>query len=64
MQMKTFRTASVLAALQVAFVGRVGGQLLVAAHAAPAWMPPFAQWQSGLLPYPLLVVAQIGIIIL
>jgi hypothetical protein len=36
---------------------RVIGQLIVY-FTAPKWLPPMAQWQSGLVPYPLLVVVQ------
>ena len=36
---------------------RVAGQILVALR-APRWLPPMEQWQSGLLPYPLLVLGQ------
>jgi uncharacterized protein len=41
----------------VLLTGRVIGQLVVAGW-APAWLPPMGQWQSGLLPYPVLVVGQ------
>ena len=44
------------------FIGRVVGQLLVASDLAP-WLPPMKEWQSGLLPYPLLVFFQIVIIL-
>src|SRR5262249_39068835 len=37
--------------------GRVAGQLLVWTR-APGWLPPMAQWQSGLLPYPVLLAGQ------
>ena len=37
--------------------GRVLGQLVVARF-APRWLPPFEQWQSGLLPYPALLAGQ------
>lgn len=37
--------------------GRVVGQLVVVFF-APRWLPPMEQWQSGLLPYPLLVLGQ------
>jgi uncharacterized protein len=37
---------------------RVAGQLIVAWR-APRWLPPMEQWQSGLLPYPVLVLGQI-----
>src|SRR5215831_6452950 len=36
---------------------RVIGQLVVATT-APRWLPPMEQWQSGLLPYPVLVACQ------
>ena len=37
--------------------GRVVGQVVVARF-APRWLPPFDQWQSGLLPYPALLAGQ------
>ncbi|MDY6949797.1 MAG: hypothetical protein SXG53_29335 [Pseudomonadota bacterium] len=40
-------------------VGQVEALLL-----APAWLPPMHDWYSGLLPYPLLLPAQIGILML
>ena len=43
--------------LTVLLVGRVAGQLIVAGW-APRWLPPMEQWQSGLLPYPVLVAGQ------
>lgn len=61
--MKHRRTLFILIALQIAFVSRVVGQLLVANNLAP-WLPRFEQWQSGLLPYPVLVVSQFAIIAL
>ena len=57
------RTAVVLAALALAFLGRVVGQVLVVAF-APSWLPPNAEWYSGLLPYPLLLPSQIAILAL
>ena len=36
---------------------RVVGQLVVARF-TPRWLPPFEQWQSGLLPYPALLAGQ------
>jgi hypothetical protein len=36
---------------------RVLGQLIVARW-APRWLPPMHQWQSGLVPYPLLLFGQ------
>ena len=43
--------------LTVLLVGRVVGQLIVATR-APRWLPPMEQWQSGLLPYSVLVAGQ------
>ena len=37
--------------------GRVIGQVIVAVS-APKWLPPMEQWQSGLLPYPVLLAGQ------
>ena len=45
------------------FAGRVLGQLLVVAGLAP-FLPPMDDWQSGLLPYPLLLASQIAILAL
>jgi hypothetical protein len=45
------------------FLLRVLGQLEVVLI-APAWLPPMEQWYSGLLPYPLLLPAQILILML
>ena len=36
---------------------RVIGQIVVVLW-APRWLPPMDQWQSGLLPYPLLLFGQ------
>lgn len=36
---------------------RVIGQLIVVLY-APRWLPPMHQWQSGLLPYPVLLLGQ------
>jgi hypothetical protein len=47
----------------VLLVGRVVGQLIVYFR-APAWLPPMGQWQSGLLPYPVLVAGQAVVLIL
>ena len=47
----------------VLLLGRVFGQLMVAAF-APKWLPPMEQWQSGLLPYPVLFVGQVFVVIL
>jgi hypothetical protein len=53
--------ATYLAILQTLFLGRVLGQI-VAELAAPPWLPSVEHWQSGLLPYPLLLAAQILIL--
>ena len=45
------------------FLLRVLGQLEVVL-VAPAWLPPMEDWYSGLLPYPLLLPAQILILML
>lgn len=45
------------------FLLRVLGQMEVVLI-APAWLPPMEQWYSGLLPYPLLLPAQILILML
>ena len=45
------------------FALRVVGQLLVVAGLAP-FLPPMDNWQSGLLPYPLLLLSQIVILVL
>jgi len=36
---------------------RVAGQIVVVVR-APRWLPPMDQWQSGLLPYPVLLFGQ------
>ena len=43
------------------FALRVAGQLLVVTGHAP-FLPPMDDWQSGLLPYPLLLASQIVIL--
>lgn len=45
------------------FALRVIGQLLVVAGIAP-FLPPLDEWQSGLLPYPVLLASQILILAL
>lgn len=40
---------------------RVIGQVIVVLR-APRWLPPMDQWQSGLLPYPVLLVSQIVVL--
>jgi hypothetical protein len=54
---------ALLWALLALFVARVTGQALVA-FAGVTWLPPMERWQSGLLPYWLLLAAQIVIIVL
>lgn len=39
---------------------RVAGQLMVVTR-APRWLPPMEQWQSGLLPYPVLLASQLAL---
>lgn len=53
--------AAVLWFLLSLFALRVLGQLLVVAGLAP-FLPPMDDWQSGLLPYPLLLVSQVLIL--
>ena len=53
----------VLWVLLALFFLRVLGQLLVVAGLAP-FLPPIDDWQSGLLPYPLLLTSQILIVAL
>jgi len=43
--------------LTILIVGRVLGQIVVVLF-APRWLPPMQQWQSGLLPYPVLLAGQ------
>ena len=45
------------------FALRVLGQMLVAVRLAP-FLPPMDEWQSGLLPYPILLASQLIILIL
>ena len=47
----------------VAMLFRVVGQLVVARR-APAWLPPMAAWQSGLVPYWFLLSAQAVVLVL
>ena len=57
------QTARILWALLALFVLRVAGQALVA-FAGVSWLPPMAEWYSGLLPYVILLPVQIAIIVL
>ena len=50
--------ATLMWVLLVLFLGRVVGQIL-AATAAPTWLPPMARWYSGLMPYRYLLPTQI-----
>jgi hypothetical protein len=45
------------------FVLRVAGQAMVAFFHVP-WLPPMERWHSGLVPYELLLPAQIAIVVL
>jgi uncharacterized protein len=47
----------------ILLLGRVVGQLIVAIW-SPRWLPPMAQWQSGLVSYPVLVASQILVLTL
>lgn len=47
----------------ILLLGRVAGQLIVYLH-APRWLPPMDEWQSGLLPYPVLLASQIVVLTL
>lgn len=55
--------ATVLWFLLFLFCVRVLGQALVAAFDVP-FLPPMAQWYSGVIPYPMLLPVQILIIVL
>ena len=57
------RTAWLLWACVLLFAARVIGQL-EAALLEPPWLPDMDAWYSGLLPYPLLLPVQIGILML
>ena len=50
-----------LGACTLLFILRVFGQILVAVREV-GFLPPFEQWYSGLLPYPLLLPVQIAMI--
>jgi len=63
MHTRAASAATLLWACVALFAARVIGQietLLV----APDWLPDMEAWYSGLLPYPLLLPAQIGILML
>jgi uncharacterized protein len=62
--MRDLTTVSVLLRLFTALlVSRVLGQLIVAGL-APKWLPPFDQWQSGILPYAWLLAGQAVVLVL
>ncbi len=52
------RRALLLAILEALFFGRVTGQIL-ATLVGPSWLPSAEHWFSGALPYPILLPAQI-----
>ena len=54
---------AILSTLLSLFALRVVGQLLVVAGVAP-FLPPMDDWQSGLLPYPALLMSQLAILVL
>jgi hypothetical protein len=45
----------------VLLYSRVIGQVIVYLY-APRWLPPMDEWQSGLLPYPVLLASQIVVL--
>lgn len=53
--------AAVLWVLTALFLARVLGQVLVA-FCDVAFLPPMAEWYSGLLPYPLLLPVQVAML--
>lgn len=57
------RVSPTLCVLLALFAGRVAGQVLVVFQGV-TWLPPLEQWQSGILPYPLLLASQIAILAL
>lgn len=54
-------SAILLTLIGALFLARVLGQLLVVTR-EPAWLPPMAEWYSGLLPYPQLLATQLMIV--
>ena len=55
--------ALLLITFTVLLMLRVLGQIVVVLR-APRWLPPMEQWQSGLLPYPVLLCGQIIVLTL
>ena len=54
-------SAVALWTLSVVFLTRVIGQVVVE-FVGVRWLPPMAEWQSGLLPYPALLASQLVIL--
>jgi hypothetical protein len=54
---------AILAFLTLLFFLRVLGQALVA-FLGVTWLPPMEQWFSGLIPYPILLAMQIGMLLI
>jgi hypothetical protein len=55
------RDVRLMTVLSALFLGRVLGQLIVSRRRV-RFLPPMEQWQSGLLPYPVLLLSQ-GVIL-
>jgi hypothetical protein len=55
--------AAFLGLCTVLLVLRAIGQIVVVRW-APRWLPPMDQWQSGLLPYPVLLAGQVCVLTL
>ena len=49
--------------LSVAFMLRVVGQA-VQRWVPQSWLPPFSEWQGSAIPYPVLLAAQVAILVL
>lgn len=60
--MPTTRRAVILGILTGLFTLRVAGQALIAFFDVP-FLPPMEQWYSGLVPYPILLPAQLIMIV-
>ena len=57
----SFPSTTVLWICIALFFARVVGQIEVLL-VAPSWLPPMEAWYSGLLPYPILLPAQIALL--
>ena len=55
------RDARLMTVLATLFLGRVLGQMIVSRRQV-RFLPPMEQWQSGLLPYPVLLISQVAIL--